>query len=87
LRGSFGGGGAIVTESNNAVELSISYPFPFAVSPTAEVVEEGGPPTENCPGSAAAPSAAGGHLCVYIGGGHEVNTKLVSTYGDDGARD
>jgi hypothetical protein len=87
LRGSFGGSGAVVTESNNAVELSISYPFPLAASPAVEVVQEGGSPAENCPGSAAAPSAAAGHLCVYVGGGHQLDTKNVSTYGDDGSRD
>jgi Collagen triple helix repeat (20 copies) len=87
LKGSFGGAGAAVTETNNAVELTISYPFPLAASPAAEVVQEGGPPTENCPGTAAAPSAIAGHLCVYVGSGHQVDTKTVSTYGDDGSRD
>lgn len=87
LKGTFGGSGAVVTESNNAVELTISYPFPLAASPAAEVVEEGGSPTGACPGTAAAPSAGAGHLCVYVGGGHQVDTKNVSTYGDDGSRD
>jgi hypothetical protein len=87
LKGSFGGSGAVATESNNAVELSISYPFPLVTSPSSEVVQTGGSPTPSCPGSAAAPSAAAGHLCVYVGGGHEVNTMDVSTYGDDGSRD
>jgi Collagen triple helix repeat (20 copies) len=87
LKGTFGGSGAVVTDSNNAVELSISYPFPLAASPAAEVVPAGGSPTASCPGSAAAPSAAAGHLCVYVGGGHEVDTTNVSTYGDDGSRD
>ncbi|HEV2923413.1 MAG TPA: hypothetical protein VGW98_05230 [Solirubrobacteraceae bacterium] len=87
LKGAFGGGGAVVTESNNAVELSISYPIPLAASPAAEVIPPGGSSTASCPGSATAPSAAGGHLCLYVAGGHEVNTTIVSTYGDDGSRD
>jgi hypothetical protein len=87
LKGSFGGGGSVVTESANTVEVSISYPFPLAVSPAAQVVQAGGPPTTTCPGSNAAPSAAAGHLCVYLSGGHEINPTNVSTYGDDGSRD
>jgi hypothetical protein len=87
LKGTFGGSGAVVTESNNAVELSISYPIPIAASPAAEVIPPGGSPTASCPGSAAAPSAAAGHLCLYVDGGHEVNTTLVSSYGDNGSRD
>jgi hypothetical protein len=87
LKGSFGGGGGVATGSGNAVELSISYPVPLAASPTAHVVQAGGSPTSPCPGSGAAPSAASGHLCVYVVGGHEVDTTIVSTYGDDGSRD
>jgi hypothetical protein len=87
LKGSFGGGGAVVTESNRTVELSISYPFPLAASPSAEVVPTAGSPTGSCPGSATAPSAAAGHLCVYVAGGHEIDATIVSTYGDDGSRD
>jgi hypothetical protein len=87
LKGSFGGSSAVVSESNNAVELSISYPFPLLASPAAAVVQEAGSPTDSCPATAAAPSAAAGHLCIYVGGGHQVDTKNVSTYGDDGSRD
>ncbi|HWW89373.1 MAG TPA: hypothetical protein VNY35_01165 [Solirubrobacteraceae bacterium] len=87
VKGIFGGAGAVVTESNNAVELTISYPIPLAASPAAEVIPPGGSPTASCPGSAAAPAAAAGHLCLYVSGGHEVNTTAVSTYGDDGSRD
>jgi hypothetical protein len=87
LKGTFGGSGSVVTESNNAVELSISYPIPLAASPSAEVIPPAGSPTASCPGSATAPSAADGHLCLYVAGGHEVNTTIVSSYGDDGSRD
>jgi hypothetical protein len=87
LKGSFGGGGGVVTESENAVEVSISYPVPLAASPAAQVIQVGASATSTCPGSGAAPAAAAGHLCVYVGGGHEINATNVSTYGDDGSRD
>jgi hypothetical protein len=87
LKGTFGGGGGVVAELVNAVEVSISYPIPLAATPAAQVVQPGGSPTSTCPGNGAAPAAAAGHLCVYVGGGHGIDTTIVSTYGDDGSRD
>src|SRR5271154_129310 len=48
------------------VVASISYQFPLASEPQAEVVQKGAASTSNCPGSSGAPSATAGHLCVYV---------------------
>jgi len=67
LRGTFGmlGHG----EEDNGLEIaseSISFQFPLAAAPSVKVVQSGtasSPP--ECPGTAAAPEAAPGWLCVY----------------------
>ncbi len=50
----------------------ISYPFPLASEPTPEVIQEGGSSTTHCPGSATAPSAAPGFLCIYVSSAFEI---------------
>jgi hypothetical protein len=69
------------------ISASISYPFPLASNVTSEVIQEGGAPTADCPGSSAAPSAASGFLCVYVNGGNSLATKEARTYGDNGKSD
>lgn len=44
---------------------AISFPIPLASAPSAHFVRVGGPAVTGCPGSAAAPTAAPGHLCIY----------------------
>ena len=46
-------------------EASISFPIPLAAAPTVHVIPVGGPPTSDCPGTDADPSATGGNLCIY----------------------
>lgn len=45
----------------------VSFQLPLSVVPTARTVREEEPVSE-CPGTAAAPAAAPGYLCVYIRG-------------------
>lgn len=44
---------------------SISFGFELAAAPTPNFRAAGSAPNANCPGSAADPQAAPGHLCVY----------------------
>ena len=44
---------------------SISFGFQLAAAPTPNFRPAGSAPNANCPGSAANPLAAPGHLCVY----------------------
>ncbi len=87
LKGAFGGGSNVPTGVSEAIEASISYPFPLAATPTAQVVQAGGSATAQCPGSSGAPSATPGFLCVYVAGGNGVKATEVRTYGDDGSGD
>ncbi len=87
LKGAFGGSSNIPSGASGAIEASISYPFPLAGSPRAEVIQEGGSPTAHCPGSSTAPSASPGYLCVYVSEGSGVAANEVRTYGDDGGQD
>lgn len=43
----------------------ISFSIPLAAAPTAHFIDIGGPAVPECPGSAAVPTAAPGHLCIY----------------------
>jgi len=70
------------------LEASISYPFPLASNPSVEYVQAGGASTTNCPGTAVAPDAKPGFLCIYAGGnGGGNNNGPISSYGTDGVAD
>jgi hypothetical protein len=43
----------------------IDLPVPLEAAPTPHYLGAGAPPTGECPGSASAPDAASGQLCVY----------------------
>lgn len=58
-------GSASVGETSSGTGVSFGG-FQLASRPTANVVPAGGEPTASCPGSAEAPEAAPGNLCVYI---------------------
>jgi hypothetical protein len=45
----------------------ISFGIPLAAAPTGHFLASGAAATPECPGSAAAPTAAAGHLCIYEG--------------------
>jgi len=84
LRGAFGGGGH-ASATREAIQVSLSYPFPLATDPTPVVIGPGEKSTTQCPGSSGAPEAAKGYLCVYVAGG--INVGGFQIYGDDGSAD
>ena len=47
------------------VEASVSFPFSLGAAPAPHFVAAGASTPAECPGSAASPAAAAGHLCVY----------------------
>lgn len=55
-----------VTEVSLAVG-SISFPTPMAGSPAPHLLAVGAQPTNECAGNVSNPTAALGHLCVYLG--------------------
>ncbi len=67
LRGNYGLNFMADAAGHNGLS-PFSFGETLAVAPTAiaaNFIQEGGAPTANCPGSAANPQAAPGHLCVY----------------------
>jgi hypothetical protein len=58
-------GSASIGETSSGTGVSFGG-FQLASRPTANVVPAGGEPTASCPGSAEAPEAAAGNLCLYI---------------------
>lgn len=65
----------------DTAETSVSFPFPLAASAPALVthfIESGVAPPPGCSGSAASPSADGGHLCLFETGGAADGTKTIS---------
>jgi hypothetical protein len=56
-----------------------TFPIPLPFAPTANYVTS---PTAACPGSAARPLAAPGHLCVYQAGAE--NVAFVTIFKDAG---
>jgi hypothetical protein len=50
---------------------AISFPFPLAASPELHVVQLGATPPPQCPGTAAAPAAQRGRLCIYVGAAND----------------
>ena len=46
---------------------SVSYGATFPVAPTRHYIKQGDPAIAACPGTAAAPNAMAGHMCVYEG--------------------
>lgn len=78
LRGSFNTGHDASAASQRA-EGAISYPFPLASSPEAHVIQPGGTPPAQCPGTVANPQAVPGHLCVFVSGKN--GSGSVASYG------
>jgi hypothetical protein len=65
LRGAWGFGG-FAAAAGHGREAAISYPFPLATSPTIRIVQLGGIPPSQCPGTVTNPQAQAGNLCVYV---------------------
>jgi collagen type VII alpha len=63
------------TTSGDLASASISFAVPLVSAPTPTVITSA--PTAACPGSASAPSAAAGQLCVYEG--DHSNLGAIST--------
>ena len=63
--GSYGSAGTRPTGATYIPGAQTSYPTPVSFEPTFNVITTGGSPTVACPGTAKAPSATAGNLCVY----------------------
>lgn len=50
-----------------SVNQAYTFAFPLAVAPAAHYMDHFAAPTPQCPGSASAPAAAPGNLCLYEG--------------------
>jgi hypothetical protein len=67
LRGSVAPSVLTPTPGGSSVGQGVSFGgYQLAARPVAHVIPPGGPATAECPGSAAAPEAKSGHLCVYV---------------------
>jgi hypothetical protein len=67
LRGAFGPTAAGVSGAGHSAGEGVSFGgYGLAARPQAHVIAVGGSATTECPGSAAAPSAIPGHLCLYL---------------------
>ncbi len=64
---------------------AVTFPIALAAAPTAHFLNKGDPATTQCPGSAAAPSALAGHLCVYEGGQVANGASVISDPATQGA--
>jgi hypothetical protein len=65
LTGSFSTGGTAASAGDYSAGI-ITFPFPLSGTKNAQVVESGGSPTAQCPGTYAAPDAVAGYLCIYV---------------------
>jgi hypothetical protein len=57
--------------------VAFSFGASLPAAPAVSFIPQGGAATADCPGSAANPKAAPGHLCVYEGVGMNVKNQLV----------
>jgi hypothetical protein len=62
--GTWGASTVWPTEPGQAISLTASFPIPAAEPVEAGHIVEG--PSEHCLGTAAAPSAASGYVCMYV---------------------
>jgi hypothetical protein len=56
---------SVATSAGQEAETNLAFPFAIAAAPTAHFVALGASVTAACPGSALAPTAAAGNLCIY----------------------
>jgi hypothetical protein len=72
--------GTTATAANQYTNAAVSFDFPFATAPQPELVISGGKndaPTK-CTGTANAPKAARGYLCVYVA--TRINSSALQPY-------
>jgi hypothetical protein len=72
MTGAFGTGGT-ASGIGDYIATSISLPFNCSGQLTAQIVEFGGSPTTECPGTYDLPEALPGYLCVYVSFADNVN--------------
>jgi hypothetical protein len=85
IRGRWGMG-FTATAGGQFFETHISFVYPLATAPTAHFIAFGGTPPAECPGTAANPQAAAGHVCVYEdNAGNSTSTLVCSSGGCPGA--
>lgn len=64
VRGSFAATG-VTTAEGQPIESAVTFPIALGEAPEEHFVAAGTAAPAECPGSAAAPAAAAGHLCLY----------------------
>jgi hypothetical protein len=64
VRGAYSVSGTAPAAGSLAID-SISFGFVLAAAPTDHFIAAAGPADARCPGTAAAPEASPGHLCIY----------------------
>jgi hypothetical protein len=82
LRGGFGGGSGAAT--SDIAEASIPFSLPLADNVTPVVVQEGGAPPANCPGTVGNPQANAGFLCVFVQDTNSIDAVLTYGMADGG---
>lgn len=91
LRGSYAARGTATAGLATSSSVSpISFGRSLGFSATMRFIVQNGPPTAQCPGTAAAPAAAPGYLCVYeVSQGNRNNPPEVlnSQFGTAGGAD
>ena len=71
VRGSYAVTEAGAAAGNYMID-GISFGFRMSAAPAPHMLQAGSPPSAECPGTAADPQAAAGHLCVYESGSGNV---------------
>ena len=84
IRGYYYVGDSAAAGSDIATD-SISFGFTLSAAPTAHFINAGAAPPSSCPGTAAAPEAQAGHLCVFEGSMSNAAARNTNTFsGFDG---
>lgn len=70
--------GVFALTGTTGAETAESFSLETKQSPAAHVIEAGGASTGDCPGSASAPSAAAGQLCIYVAPGSATSVSVFA---------
>lgn len=70
-------------KKGDLLATSITFNFALPSAPAVSYVDEGGPPTPDCPGSVSSPQAARGKLCLYVGSRLHLVTTAPYVFGID----
>jgi len=79
VRGFFGVGWTAAA-GGEPMANDVAFGFTLASAPTPHFVVVGGTPPAECPGSAADPQAAPGHLCLYEGAVGNVGGRSICNF-------